>query len=308
VDLVLRALNERAGANERRGNLTLNLGDAMAYPDPEPITDERPLFRPGKPTGRWGFPLLVGALVAAAGALYYFWSLRPEPEAVAPPAEVKPQTPAPASVEAPIEHPIEAPPAPSLPALADSDSSVHGALAGLFGSPSFEQLFQPQDIIRRFVASIDNLPRKTVAQRLLPFNPVPGPLRTTGPEGSLVIAPDNAARYTPYVRALEAVDSAKLVAIYVHFYPLFQQAYAELGYPSRYFNDRVFEVIDNLLAAPEIKVPITLTQPKVLYEFADPALRDLSAGQKILVRMGPENEARVKAKLRELKRALTRGL
>jgi hypothetical protein len=124
----------------------------------------------------------------------------------------------------------------------------------------------------------------------------------------VVIGPDNAARYTTYVRALEAVDSAKLVAIYVHFYPLFQQAYAELGYPSRYFNDRVFEVIDNLLAAPEIKGPIALTQPKVLYEFADPALRDLSAGQKTLVRMGPENEAKVKAKLRELKRALTRGL
>ena len=39
----------------------------------------------------------------------------------------------------------------------------------------------------------------------------------------------------------------------------------------------------------------------------DPALQGLSAGQKILVRMGPENEAKVKAKLREIKRALTRG-
>ncbi len=280
----------------------------MAHPDPEPMVDDRPLFRPGKPPGRWGFPLLVGTLLAAAGALYYFWSQPPEPQPVAPPAEVKPEAPAPAGAEAPIAHPIEAAPAPSLPGLAASDSSVRDALAGLFGSTSFGQFFQPQDIIRRFVASIDNLPRKTVAQRLLPFNPVPGPLRTTGPEGSVVIGPDNAARYTPYVRALEAVDSAKLVAIYVHFYPLFQQAYAELGYPSRYFNDRVFEVIDNLLAAPEIKGPIALTQPKVLYEFADPALRDLSAGQKTLVRMGPENEAKVKAKLRELKRALTRGL
>src|SRR5208283_2668877 len=191
----------------------------------------------------------------------------------------------------PIEHPIETPPAPALPALADSDGTVHEALAPLFGS-AFDQLIQPQDLIRHFVASIDNLPRKTVAQRLLPFKPVPGPLLTTGPEGAMVIAPENAARYAPYLRALQAVDSAKLVAIYVRFYPLFQQSYTELGYPSRYFNDRVFEVIDNLLAAPEIKGPIMLTQPKVLYEFADPALRDLSAGQKMLVRMGPENEAK----------------
>jgi len=137
---------------------------------------------------------------------------------------------------------------------------------------------------------------------------VTGAFRTSGPEESTVVAPDNAARYTPYVRALEAVDSAKLVALYVRFYPLFQQAYAELGYPSRYFNDRVFEVIDHLLATPDVRGPIALVQPKVMYEYADPALQDLSAGQKMLVRMGPENEAKVKAKLRELKKALSRGL
>jgi hypothetical protein len=279
----------------------------MADPDEEVMADERPLFRPAKPPARWGFPLLVGVLVVASGALYYFWSQRAEPPPVAPVPEVKSQ-PAPANPEPSVEHPLEVPTAAPLPALAESDDSVHGVLAGLFGGASFDQLFQPQDIIRHFVATIDNLPRKTVAQRLLPLKPVPGPLRATGPEGSVVIGPDNAARYIPYVRAFEAVDSAKLVAIYVRFYPLFQQSYAELGYPSRYFNDRVFEVIDNLLAAPEPKGPIALTQPKVLYEFADPALQDLSAGQKALVRMGPENEAKVKAKLRELKRALTRGV
>ncbi|HEX9275970.1 MAG TPA: DUF3014 domain-containing protein, partial [Casimicrobiaceae bacterium] len=153
-----------------------------------------------------------------------------------------------------------------------------------------------------------NLPRKTVAQRVMPIKPAAGAFRTSGPEGSTIVDPDNAARYSPYVRALEAIDSAKLVALYVRFYPLFQQAYAELGYPSRYFNDRVFEVIDHLLATPEVRGPIALVQPKVLYEYADPALQDLSAGQKMLVRMGPENEAKVKAKLRELKKALTRGL
>lgn len=279
----------------------------MADPDREVMVDERPLFRPAKPSGRWGFPLLVGALLAVAGALFYFWSQRPEPPPQPP--KVEPQAAAPpTSAEPRIEHPIEAPAAEALPALADSDSPVRAALAGIFARAPFEQLFQSQDLVRRFVASIDNLPRKSVAQRLMPLKPVPGPLRTTGSEGSLVIDADNAVRYAPYVHALEALDSAKLVAIYVHFYPLFQQAYVELGYPSRYFNDRVFEVIDNLLATPEVKGPIALTQPKVLYEFADPALQELSSGQKMLLRMGAENEAKVKAKLRELKRALTRGL
>jgi hypothetical protein len=280
----------------------------MVDPDDEVITDERPLFRPAKPSGRWGFPLLVGALIAASGALYYFWSIRTEPQPASPAPEAKSQPAAPAGAEPSIEHPIATPAAAPLPALAESDPFMHEAFAGLFGSAVFDQFFQTQDMVRRIVATIDNLPRRTVAQRLIPLKPAPGPLRAAGPEGSVVIGPDNAARYTPYVRAFEAVDSAKLVAIYVRFYPLFQQAYAELGYPSGYFNDRLFEVIDHLLAAPEPKGPIALTQPKVLYEFADPALQNLSSGQKVLVRMGPENEARVKAKLRELKRALTRGV
>jgi hypothetical protein len=281
----------------------------MEPPDLEVAADDRPLLRPGKPPPRWGFPLVLGALVAAAGVIYYLWHLSVEPRQPAVPAAATPSLPPQPGAEPRIEHPIEAvPAAPPLPALAESDSSARDALAALFGSSVFDQFFQPQDIIRHFVAAIDNLPRKTVAQRVMPIKPAAGAFRTSGPEGRTVVGPDNAARYGPYVRALEAVDSAKLVALYVRLYPLFQQAYAELGYPSRYFNDRVFEVIDHLLATPDVRGPIALVQPKVLYEYADPALQDLSAGQKMLVRMGPENEARVKAKLRELKKALSRGL
>ena len=131
-----------------------------------------------------------------------------------------------------------------------------------------------------------------VKRRMLPLKPVTGTangaLRTAGDGSALSIAPANAARYTPYVRALEAVDSRKLAATYAQFYPLFQQSYAEQGYPNRYFNDRVFEVIDHLLATPDIKGPIALAQPKVLYEYADPALEELSAGQKAMLRMLPK--------------------
>ena len=100
------------------------------------------------------------------------------------------------------------------------------------------------------------------------------------------------------------MDSAALVAAYVRLYPLFQRAYEELGYPGRHFNDRLVECIDHLLAAPEAAPPVKLLQPKVLYEFADTDLETRSAGQKILVRMGAANAARVKAKLREIRSSL----
>jgi hypothetical protein len=101
---------------------------------------------------------------------------------------------------------------------------------------------------------------------------------------------------------LERVDAKQLAGIYLRYYPWFQQAYEELGYPKGYFNDRLVAVIDHLLAAPEPSGPILLTQPKVLYQYLDPQLEALSAGQKTLVRMGPDNARRVKARLRELRR------
>jgi Protein of unknown function (DUF3014) len=66
----------------------------------------------------------------------------------------------------------------------------------------------------------------------------------------------------------------------------------------------VIVVIDHLLAAPEPVAPIELAQPKVMYQFADPALEERSAGQKIMMRTGLDNELRLKAKLREIRKAL----
>ena len=99
----------------------------------------------------------------------------------------------------------------------------------------------------------------------------------------------------------------RLAAVYVRFYPLFQQAYQSLGYPNGYFNDRLVVTIDNLLAAPDITTDIALVRPNVMYQFADPKLEDLSAGQKLMLRMGPNNAAVIKAKLRELRAQVAGG-
>jgi hypothetical protein len=244
---------------------------------------------------------LVLAVALGGAALLYFRIQNDKPE---PQAQQQPAAPP----EPPIRHPIEAatPEAEPLPALAESDGAVREALAELFGS-SLEDFFNPQDIVQRFVATVDNLPRENVAQRLMPVKPVAGRLAIAGKGESLTLSSENAARYEPYVRLAESVPTGPLVATYVQFYPLFQQQYEELGYPDKYFNDRLVEVIDHLLAAPEVQEPVALTQPKVLYEFADPKLQELSAGQKILVRMGGANAARVKAKLHEIRSAVARN-
>jgi hypothetical protein len=198
--------------------------------------------------------------------------------------------------------PAEAP-AESLPPLAESDGALGDALTALFGQ-RLHQFVNLQDIVRRIVATVDNLPREHVSQRLMPVKPVTGRLITAKEGEGVVLSPDNAERYQSYLLLADAVPTQALVGVYTRFYPLFQEQYEKLGYPDRYFNDRVVQVIDHLLATPEVQEPVALAQPRVLYEFADPELENLSAGQKTLLRLGRANGAKLKSKLREIREAL----
>ena len=240
---------------------------------------------------------LVIAVVLVVSALgYFFWPWRAE---IAPKVEM-PAAPAATPPSGP-RHPVAETEARALPTMAESDPAMVEALARLLGMDTLGRILNPEGLIRNLVATIDNLPRETVAQRLNPLRPVGGLPVITGKEDTLALASRNAARYSTYVRIADSLDAAKLAATYKHFYPLFQQAYVDLGYPTGYFNDRLIEVIDHLLETPELTGPVKLTQSKVLYEFADPALEERSAGQKALLRIGNENAARVKAKLREIR-------
>jgi hypothetical protein len=139
----------------------------------------------------------------------------------------------------------------------------------------------------------------------MPVEPVPGAFTVLDGTGEATLGAANSARYAPYVRVFASVDTRSLVKRYVDSYPLFQRAYAELGFPNANFNDRLVAAIDDMLAAPELSGPVKLVRPKVQYQFADPELESSSAGQKIMLRMGAENAVRVKAKLREIRRELT---
>ena len=261
------------------------------------------------------------AIVLAAGAGLYFWRERsvqeqateaqpPVQEVPAPEAATGELVPAP-SPEPQIQHPIPeveaALPDDSkpLPALDVSDAPMQQSLAEAFTKERpFAGLALSQDLVRHLVATVDNLPRQHVGRSLLPLRPPPGRLVASEQGEVVVLSPENHARYTRYVKLAQAIDTNKLVAVYVRFYPLFQQAYEELGYPNRYFNDRVVEVIDHLLATPEVQGPLELEQFGSFYQFADPDVEDLSAGRKLLIRIGPDNAAVIKAKLRDIRRDL----
>lgn len=263
---------------------------------------------------RSGLALAVAALVVLAGAGWYWWSQQdagstpplPPPVATAP-------APAPAATPAApaVLYPIEA--EEGTQPLTGAD--VGNAVAELLGQDAYARFIQAGDFPRRFVATVDNLGRDHAAPALWPVVPTAGRFTVAEGGNETVIAADNAARYRPFVLFVQAVDAERAAALYRRLYPLLQQAYVQLGFGDRYFNDRVVEVIDLLLATPEpagplavklteVKGPIASERPWVRYQFVDSRLEALPAGQKIMLRVGAVQRGELKAKLRELRQQL----
>jgi hypothetical protein len=205
-----------------------------------------------------------------------------------------------------------------LPPLADSDPVAVEALSVLVGSEPVRQYVVSEDVIPRLVATLDALSGKQVPASIKAVEGPGGNFQATADEDpdsvirnaagdpipQYVVDPVNYQRYTPYVEMLEAADSADIVASYQDYRPLFEEAFRQLGYPDGDFDQRLRSLIDELLATPDVSGPVRLIKPEAYYLYADEQLESLTAGQKVLLRMGPDNAARVKAKLTEIRDAL----
>lgn len=191
-------------------------------------------------------------------------------------------------------------------ALDDSDALFRHALSGLMGDRARGQFFFTDQMVRKFVATVDNLPRQAAPMQMRPVKAMPGRFETSMSTGVLSMAPTNGRRYVDFIDAVSMVSLKSLVGLYAAHYALFQQAYRELGYPKGYFNDRLLVAIDDMLATEELAAPVALIQPKVLYEFADPDVESMSAGQKIMTRIGMSNGRRLRKLLMALRTEITR--
>lgn len=291
----------------------------MRSGDEPPEVGARGLLPPPRQRSPLGWVALALAIVALAAGGWWYQRSRvpaPAPEVQALPVPPQPEpvvaasTPAAAASVAPL-------PEPKVAEGPLDEAGVGAALAALVGPQATRSLLITDDLVRRFVITIDNLARDHAAPRLWPVQPTPGRFQVVERDGRTYANPDNAARYTPWVLLVEQIDTRAAVALYGRMLPLLQQAYEELGYPGQRFHTRLMTVIDHLLATPDAPELIALTlvdvkgevpseRPWVRYEFADPALESASAGRKIMLRVGAVNERRLKAQLLALRAELVR--
>ncbi|MDC3362053.1 DUF3014 domain-containing protein [Gammaproteobacteria bacterium] len=226
--------------------------------------------------------------------------ITPSAPAAAASVEVEPIVVDVVEVEAPV---AEA--AVDLPRLNDSDSFVAEKISELSSGTSLLGYLVDEQLVRRAVVLVENISRGQYPQTALPYKPIVEEMQVSSDDGRLFTM--EAASYTRFdaaVAAFVALDTEQTVGLYRLLSPLLQQAYAEIGFRDAEFEQALIKAIDAVLSAPEIEGPFQLVKPSVMYLYADTRLEELANMNKQLIRLGPENSARLKAKLREFKQAL----
>lgn len=282
----------------------------MSPMDEEPSLDSLEIGQRGAaggPPRRRGdrsiWVVLIVAVLALALLGYFLW-WRPRREPVTPPADtvVAAEGGSESSSNAGEPDPVVA-----LPALAVSDPVIRDLLATLTDHPSLVAVLAPDQLVRRFVASVDNIADGVSPRPHLGFLQPRTGFHTDVDGGELVTSEESYDRYDRWADLLASIDAEKAARLYRRLEPLFQEAYVELGYPRADFRATLLRAIDRVLAAPSVPPEEPLIASVSTYSYRDPALESMGEVEKHLARMGPENARRVQVKLAEIRAAIAAG-
>ena len=216
-------------------------------------------------------------------------------------------------VEAPTATP-EAQPTPTLAerlserlagtTLKTSDTVVRELVAELSSNPKLVAWLANEDLIRRFVAAVDNTANGISPTSQLDFMRPKGKFQVVEAGDEVTIDPKSFDRYGLATQVIVSLDTDGCAALYSELEPLIDDAYAEISPPGSRFSDRLEAAFDHLLEVTPPSGNIEVKRKVVTYVYVDESLESLSGAQRQLLRMGPENVLLIKAKLRDLKASL----
>jgi Protein of unknown function (DUF3014) len=238
------------------------------------------------------FIAIVGLIAGAAGA--WWWARERAPAPAAATARTATDTPL-----APASEPVK------LPPLGQMDIFLRALLGSLSASPELARWLATDDLIRQMAHAIDVVSRGQSPARELGVLRPEGPLQTSGTTRTLSINPASYRRFDGIARAVASLDPTAVAAAYRTIQPRLDEAYRALGRTSLSVDQAVATALQVLIDTPAAADPIRLAPgPGATLGYADPDLQALPAAQKQLIRMGPENAARVKETLRRIKTAI----
>jgi len=247
------------------------------------------------PPPRSQFP--VAALIVAAVLLFgltaaYVFLRRPAPEAPAPAAVTKPP-PAPAVREQ-----------VALPPLDEMDPLVRELVGKLSSHPVVAAWLTTDSLVLNFVAVTSRIANgvRPVAE-LKAIGPVPR-FATRTVRDNTYIDRSSYRRYDRYAQAISALDARGVAELYNTLKPRIKEGYGRLTSGDDNFDPVLERAIVELLKVPVVEGEVELYPHGTVWAFADPHLQEMTAAQKQLLRMGPQNVRAVQGKLREIAASL----
>ena len=187
-----------------------------------------------------------------------------------------------------------------LPTLTDSDPFVFETLQTLQNGMALVNALAEDQIVRKFVVFVENISRGEFPQTGLPYKGLGQEMPVSEIDDNLFVMDQVAhSRFDQVVSTFVETDTDSAVIIYQMLSPLFQQAYAEIGFRNVSFDETLRAAINNVLRTTNMEGPYQLVKPSVMYLYADSSVENLAEVHKQLLRIGPDNTSALKAKLRE---------
>jgi len=213
----------------------------------------------------------------------------------------------PVIIDAPVEVAIAAPIVEDLPtalvelpSLNDSDDFVLEGLRALQNGAALIRVLADEQLIRSIVVFVDNISRGEFPQTSLPYKRIEQEMSVRNIDENLFVMEANAhERFNQLIDTFVAVDTDQAMILYRTLQPLFQQAYAEIGSRNVNFDDTLRSAINAVLRSSNVEGPYQLVKPSVMFLYADANIENMEEMQKQLIRIGPENTEKLKAKLRQ---------
>ena len=242
--------------------------------------------------------IVIFLALAGLFALYYFLVLRKGAKEAAPQV-VAPGATAAAATEA---VPGAAGDLLSLPPveLDKSDELLRQLAQDLSAHPRLALWLRRSEIIRSFVAAVDNVANGLSPKPQLEFLAPAGGFKAVSRGGTLTVDSASYDRYNVAADVFVSLDAKASIRLYRSLKPLFQQAYRDLGYPNQDFEATLVQAVMELLGVPVVDGRPAIEKTVTAYVYLDPELESLSQAQKQFLRLGPESVQVAQTKLREM--------
>ena len=243
---------------------------------------------------RW--PYWVGALVLIAVIAAVVMLRNRAEETVETPAPAPPVV-AEETTDRVAREPLEI---GALPELDASDAWIRGLVAQLSSHPELAEWLVTDEMIRRFVAMVDNLAEGTSPRSHLPFMVPEESFKVVERAGRYYVDPASYERYDTAVEVVSSIDSEGAAQLYTALLPLFREAYRDLGYPGESFDEAMRQAVERLMEAPVVSGDIEVVRKMSSFELADSELEKLPSAAKNFLRFGPRNLRLLQAKAKEI--------